>query len=123
MMSHICQKFRSGAIGDVEGCHQDTCKAPQNRSEEHRARNIRQANGFLQQTDSDVLDPNEAQGATKDVESGHAVRKVPHSDYFLDFFKNPATQPKDRGTLVHGDFKIDNLVYHKTERRVIGILE
>jgi aminoglycoside phosphotransferase (APT) family kinase protein len=66
---------------------------------------------------------NEAQGATRDIESGQSVGKVPHSDYFIDFFRNPATQPKDRGTLVHGDFKIDNLVYHKTEPRVIGILE
>lgn len=66
---------------------------------------------------------NDAQGAVKDVESGQLVGKVPHSDYFIDYFKNQATQPKDRGTLVHGDFKIDNLVYHKTEPRVIGILE
>ncbi len=28
-----------------------------------------------------------------------------------------------RRTLIHGDYKIDNLVYHKTEPRVIGILE
>jgi aminoglycoside phosphotransferase (APT) family kinase protein len=66
---------------------------------------------------------NEAQGATKDIENGQLVGKVPHSDFFASFFKNKATQPKDRGTLVHGDFKIDNLVYHKTEPRVIGILE
>ena len=28
----------------------------------------------------------------------------------LDFFKNHETQPKDRGTIIHGDYKIDNLV-------------
>jgi aminoglycoside phosphotransferase (APT) family kinase protein len=66
---------------------------------------------------------NEAQGAVKDVESGELVGIVPHSKEFLEFFKRKDYQPKDRGTFVHGDFKIDNLVYHKTEPRVIGILE
>lgn len=66
---------------------------------------------------------NDAQGAMKDVETGKAVGKVPHSELFNAFFKQASTQPKDRGTFVHGDFKIDNLVYHKTEPRVIGILE
>jgi aminoglycoside phosphotransferase (APT) family kinase protein len=66
---------------------------------------------------------NEAQGAVKDIESGEAVGLVPHSEELVGFFKQAENQPKDRGTFVHGDFKIDNLVYHKTEPRVIGILE
>jgi aminoglycoside phosphotransferase (APT) family kinase protein len=41
----------------------------------------------------------------------------------VGFFMNEKGQPADRTTLVHGDYKIDNLVFHKTEPRVIGILE
>jgi aminoglycoside phosphotransferase (APT) family kinase protein len=63
------------------------------------------------------------QGAVKDVETGEPVREVPHMEELLAFFKDKSKQPKDRATLVHGDYKIDNLVFHKTEPRVIGILD
>ena len=51
------------------------------------------------------------------------VGNIPHFDDTVAFLGDSKTQPKDRGTLVHGDYKIDNLVYHKTEPRVVGILE
>ena len=65
----------------------------------------------------------ESQAQAVDIESKVPVGKIPHFDEMVSFFKNPKTQPEDRGTLIHGDYKIDNLVYHKTELRVIGILE
>ncbi|KAF7549461.1 hypothetical protein G7046_g8343 [Stylonectria norvegica] len=58
-----------------------------------------------------------------DVETKEPVGKLPHFDETVRFFKNERLQPKDRVTLVHGDYKIDNLVFHKTEPRVIGILD
>lgn len=64
-----------------------------------------------------------AQAATKDVETGEAVGPIPHIEEMLKFFENKKYQPKDRATPIHGDYKIDNLVFHKTEPRVIGILE
>lgn len=64
-----------------------------------------------------------AQAATRDVETGEAVGALPHFDEIVRFFADETRQPVDRGTLIHGDYKIDNLVFHKTEPRVIGILE
>ncbi len=65
----------------------------------------------------------QSQAAAKDKDSGEAVGKLPHFDDFVEFFSESKYQPKDRGVLVHGDYKIDNLVFHKTEPRVIGILD
>ncbi|KAF2119699.1 kinase-like domain-containing protein [Lophiotrema nucula] len=65
----------------------------------------------------------EAQSKVKDIESGKEVGKVPRMDELVQFFGDKKCQPKDRGVPIHGDYKIDNLVYHKTEPRVIGILD
>lgn len=65
----------------------------------------------------------DAQAAVRDVETREAVGALPHFADLMSFFSDEAQQPADRGTLIHGDFKIDNLVFHKTEPRVIGILE
>ena len=64
-----------------------------------------------------------SQAQTVDIESNIPVGKIPHYDDTVSFLGDPRTQPGDRATLIHGDYKIDNLVYHKTEPRVIGILE
>lgn len=65
----------------------------------------------------------ESQAQAKDKDTGEPVGKIPHYDEMVDFFKDGATQPADRSTFVHGDYKIDNVVFHKTEPRVIGILD
>lgn len=64
-----------------------------------------------------------AQAQAVDVETKIPVGKTPHYEDVVEFFRDPKTQPQDRGTLIHGDYKIDNLVYHLTEPWVIGILE
>lgn len=64
-----------------------------------------------------------AQAETVDVDTKEAVGQMPHIREILEFFSDRKLQPKDRGTPIHGDYKIDNLVFHKTEPRVIGILE
>lgn len=65
----------------------------------------------------------DAQAATRDADTGRPVGPLPHFDGFLAFFGDARLQPRDRGTLIHGDYKIDNLVFHPTEPRVVGILD
>jgi aminoglycoside phosphotransferase (APT) family kinase protein len=57
------------------------------------------------------------------VDTKKPVGDIPHFREMTEFFKDKKKQPKDRSTLIHGDYKIDNLVFHKTEPRVIGILD
>ncbi|KAK8049465.1 acyl-CoA dehydrogenase family member 11 [Apiospora phragmitis] len=76
----------------------------------------------------------EAQARAVDADTKKPVGQLPHFDELLAFFsgsggggdndsKRKTNQPRDRGTLIHGDYKIDNLVFHRTEPRVIGILD
>ncbi|KAL5121198.1 hypothetical protein ACEQ8H_000666 [Pleosporales sp. CAS-2024a] len=65
----------------------------------------------------------ESQAAARDQETGEPVGKIPHQDDMVAFFQDAATQPKDRATFIHGDYKIDNVVFHKTQPTVIGILD
>lgn len=65
----------------------------------------------------------EDQAKAVDVETKEAVGKIPYFDEMVAFFSQEKTQPKDKGTFIHGDYKIDNVIFHKTEPRVIGILE
>lgn len=80
-------------------------------------------NGFYNRQLKTFKTISEAQSQAVDVESQKQVGKIPHFDEMSAFFADPKTQPKDRSGFVHGDYKIDNVVFHKTEPRVIGILE
>lgn len=81
------------------------------------------ANGFYNRQLATFKTISDAQAKAVDVESKEPVGKIPHYDDMVTFFGSPATQPQDRSSFVHGDYKIDNVVFHKTEPRVIGILE
>lgn len=79
--------------------------------------------GFYDRQIGTFTTVSKAQAQAVDVESKEPVGDLPHFMDMVRFFSDKAAQPKDRGTLVHGDYKIDNLVFHKTEPRVIGILD
>lgn len=80
-------------------------------------------NGFYNRQLATFHAISEAQAQAVDVETKEATGKIPHFDEVSTFFADQKTQPKDRSSLIHGDYKIDNVVFHKTEPRVIGILE
>jgi aminoglycoside phosphotransferase (APT) family kinase protein len=61
------------------------------------------------------------QAAVLDVETNQPVGAIPHVDEMISMLR--ANQPPDRTTLVHGDFKLDNLLFHPTEPRVLGVLD
>lgn len=63
------------------------------------------------------------QAQAVDVDTKVPVGDLPHFDEIIDFFSDASLQPKDRATFVHGDYKIDNMLFHKTEPRVIGVLD
>ncbi|KAL4802699.1 kinase-like domain-containing protein [Aspergillus unguis] len=79
--------------------------------------------GFYDRQIATFTAVSKAQAQAVDVETKEPVGDLPHFMEMVRFFSDKAAQPKDRGTLVHGDYKIDNLVFHKTENRVIGILD
>ncbi|EHL00859.1 putative Acyl-CoA dehydrogenase family member 10 [Glarea lozoyensis 74030] len=80
-------------------------------------------NGFYDRQIKTFTTIEKAQAETRDVDTKEPVGQMPHIDEILDFFRDKKLQPKDRGNPIHGDYKIDNLVFHKTEPRVIGILD
>ncbi|KAG0236958.1 hypothetical protein BGW42_002171 [Actinomortierella wolfii] len=61
-----------------------------------------------------------AQAAAKDTE-GNEVGPIPDIDKMTAWFKK--NEIADATSIVHGDYKMDNLVFHPTEPRVIGILD
>ena len=61
------------------------------------------------------------QAAVIDAETKEPVGAIPHVDEMIQMLRD--NQPADRTSIVHGDFKLDNLMFHPTEPRVIGILD
>ncbi|CEN59793.1 hypothetical protein ASPCAL02237 [Aspergillus calidoustus] len=61
------------------------------------------------------------QALATDVDTKTAIGPLPRLEEMTTFFSQ--NQPADRTSIVHGDYKIDNIVFHKTEPRVIGVLD
>ncbi|KAI8146910.1 kinase-like domain-containing protein [Fennellomyces sp. T-0311] len=79
------------------------------------------SSGFYDRQIRSLAKVSAAQAAAVDEETKQAVGPIPRLDELFAWFKK--NQVADQATIVHGDYKIDNLVYHPTEPRVIGILD
>lgn len=79
--------------------------------------------GFYDRQIATFTTVSKAQAQVVDADTNEPVGELPHFEDMVRFFAQKTTQPRDRGTLVHGDYKIDNIIFHRTEPRVIGILD
>ncbi|KNG44136.1 phosphotransferase enzyme family domain protein [Stemphylium lycopersici] len=62
------------------------------------------------------------QAQVRDVKTGQVLgRAHAHFDEIVDYVRRHA--PEERSSIVHGDYKFDNIVLHPTEPRVVAILD
>lgn len=61
------------------------------------------------------------QAQVPDKDTGKAVGPIPHIDEITRWLSN--NMVKDENCISHGDYKIDNLIYHPTESRVIAVID
>ncbi|KAI0313307.1 kinase-like domain-containing protein [Amylostereum chailletii] len=65
-----------------------------------------------------------AQAAVTDIETNKAVGKIPRFEEIITWYSTHLPDERKTGLrIVHGDYKLDNMIFHPTENRVIGILD
>ncbi|KAH9834079.1 kinase-like domain-containing protein [Rhodofomes roseus] len=65
-----------------------------------------------------------AQAAVTDVDTHKSVGEIPRFGELIAWYQRSLPDERKTGLrIVHGDYKLDNLVFHPTENRVIGILD
>ena len=65
-----------------------------------------------------------AQAQAVDVETGKTTGEIPRFTEMIEWYRSNLPDERKTGLrIVHCDYKLDNLVFHPTENRVIGILD
>ncbi|KAK9896214.1 APH-domain-containing protein [Cystobasidium minutum MCA 4210] len=62
-----------------------------------------------------------AQASVKNEDTNETVDEIPNFERLVKWYEKNC--PKGELTIVHGDFKIDNFIFHPTEPRVIAVLD
>lgn len=58
------------------------------------------------------------------METHQPTGEIPNFDALVRWYETHLPDETKTGTrVVHGDYKLDNLIFHPTENRVIGILD
>ncbi|OMJ07189.1 putative acyl-CoA dehydrogenase IBR3 [Smittium culicis] len=65
----------------------------------------------------------DGQAASADRITGVKVGPLPKFYDLIQWFSDDKNRIPDDVSIVHGDYKLDNVVFHKTEPRIIGILD
>ena len=66
----------------------------------------------------------QAQAAAVDMDTNRPIGSIPDFDRMAEWFRNNLPDESKTGLrIVHGDYKLDNIIFHPTESRVIGILD
>ncbi|KAH9165026.1 protein kinase subdomain-containing protein PKL/CAK/ACAD [Lactarius sanguifluus] len=66
----------------------------------------------------------QAQAAVEDIDTGKPVGEIPGWGELIAWYEQNLPDERKTGVrIVHGDYKLDNLIFHPTENRVIGILD
>jgi len=64
------------------------------------------------------------QAEAVDIETGKTTGKIPYFDELVDWYTQHLPDETKTGLrIVHGDYKLDNLIFHPVENRVIGVLD
>ncbi|KAG8911227.1 hypothetical protein FRC00_006851 [Tulasnella sp. 408] len=65
-----------------------------------------------------------AQSQATDSETGKTIGPIPGFEDLTKFYlENLPDEARTGSRIVHGDYKMDNLIFHPTEPKVIGILD
>jgi aminoglycoside phosphotransferase (APT) family kinase protein len=64
------------------------------------------------------------QSKAVDIETNEPVGPIPYFEDMITWYQNHLPDETKTGLrIVHGDYKMDNVIFHPTESRIIGILD